>query len=430
MQYEVANSRALGSLSGFDTGSPTDIEMTSMAAGDLSPLSPRSTGLLNTSRGEKVYGTFCRTKSVVKRTLRRGKGSARTGSRGSLHSGYYSASTERLISKKDGEELGGPQSSTVSNRPPQISPLRPVSKFLPRLTISIPANDIRCSLIAEHHSVEDQSDDEGVGGEHDNLCVAPLRLHSLSPDSNISPGTSKANDDALPSPDERQTKRPMTKSMVKLRDRVKPDQKSKTSTTRSATGSLLVVPYPTPKLRHTALNSSCGPDMASLRSQFSASEPVSDAPRLDIPGMWTPDEPEMKDTVRVTPSLERGLFADVFQIYEANAVAAVAPVVRGVKPDVVDIQRPQMAETYGLPSRNDMDRALVPLGLSYHLPSGTTLRAAPETARSVLVSTTTPERSLTAGLKTGTSAVIPTLPFQILETLSSLLHMEMMNAEP
>lgn len=228
--------------------------------------------------------------------------------RHSLRSSYYSASTERLFSREDGEGTEQSKPFTTSNEPPQVSPLRPVSKLLPKLIISIPINETSSSTVAVHYSIEDGCDDRVEWGERDSLCVSPLHLQLLSealapqghPVSVETQLTNKADrgDDLLSIVTETyQPKRPVTKFVVQMRGAMEVDQEYKSSFTRSAAGSLLVIPSSTPKLRHTSLYFTRSFDMASLQSQLSASEPASNTPILAVPRTSTFDESKMHKTV-------------------------------------------------------------------------------------------------------------------------------------
>jgi hypothetical protein len=107
-QYEVASSRVLGRLGRLDTEkltSATSSAPSSATASATSPMSavfqwmrslPPSVG--SSLGGEKKHGAICRTKSVVTRTLRREKRRVASAP-GTLHPGFYSASTERLAAR-------------------------------------------------------------------------------------------------------------------------------------------------------------------------------------------------------------------------------------------------------------------------------------------------------------------------------------------
>ncbi|KAF2628530.1 hypothetical protein BU25DRAFT_410090 [Macroventuria anomochaeta] len=416
-QYEAASSRVLGSLGRLDTDVPSE---KSPKPGSPSPrlmifrtkalFSPRSSTVPKTPEGEKVHGTFCRMKSVVSKTLRRSEkgGIAEAGSRDSLGLGFYSASTRRLITKEDEEEAEETNISIISDEPHQIVPLRLVSKFLPTSTISISDNDIGSSIVVEQCSGGDKDEDDGEDSEHGSLHVVPLRLRSsnlalVSKDGNSAVETSfyyapsaKEDDDVFSSPNETcQIDRPVTSFMLELRDAMEQGHGTKTpSIISTITASPMVTPSPSPKLRHTALSSIPSLQPISLRSQYSASEPASSPPVLSVPKMWTLDKSQAKKTVRLAPSLEEGLCADDLEVYEENALASATLLVRGVEPDVVDIRRSQVVETSERQS----------LAVSNYQRPGNNA-----TAASKCISA--------ASSNSGSSTVVQTMPFQILETI-------------
>ena len=451
-QYEVASSRVLGSPGRLDTdvvaASPGS---TARNSSPLSPRSmfvrakalfdPRSSVVPNTPEGEKVHGTFCRTKNVVKESLRRRKrcGVAEAGSRDSLRSGFYSASNERLMDQEDEEKSA---TSLISDEPPQIAPLRPVSKFLPTLTISIPDNKITHSVVAEHYSGEDEGEDDGEDSEHGSLHVAPLRLHS----SNLTSGSEHdstaaetsfyyrpgAKDDnaVFSSSDETsQIDRLVTNFAVTLRDTMKPNRGFKSPTIAPTADLPLVTSSPSPKLRQTALCSTPELQSTSLRSHYTASEPATSPPVLSVPKMWLPNADE--HTLRVALSLEDGLHANDLEVYEEDALAAAAPIVRGVVPDVVDIRRSNMTDTSEQQSRavsnhqrpdDDLDDGQLSPSDKLHMSSSSMANLSTVTSATSTESLAAPpsgaaKRVAAACSSSGASVVVPTMPFQILETI-------------
>lgn len=344
--------------------------------------SPRSSSVLKTPEGEKVHSAFCRTKSVVKNSLRGSSkcGVAEARSRDSLRSGFYS---------KDSHELEIP---TISDEPPQIAPLRPVSKFLPDLTISIPDNEIGSSIVIEHNSIKDEeADDED--SRRDSLHVAPLRLRSSNMTSvskygdataetsfytagetsfYYTPATKEDDDNVFTtSAETSQTERPMTDFMAKLQDAMEPNRGYKTpsiASTTESTGSPVGTPSPSPKLRHTALQPKRDLESGSLRTQYSKTEPA--PPVLSVPKMWQLNHKESTRNLRVTPSLEKGLHAKGLKVFEENAIAEAAAIVH-VEPDVVDVRRSQAVETSEQQSRMvsnheqfDPDMEVAPLNVA------------------------------------------------------------------
>ncbi len=423
-QYEVARNQVLGSLDRLHAGVLTSSTDMSSPARNQTPILPLPTDDRSAPGDEKVYGAFCRTRSVVRRSLRRSK--VLPGH--SLRSEYCSTSLEQLISRRDGEDAEGLQ-SIISSGPYQIPPLRPASKLLPKLTISIPVNETSSSVVAVQHSVEDGCCDI-ERDERDSLCVSPLRLRSssvtLAPQNNKGvakvSSTIKTNksDNVFSLSDETyQTERPVTKFKVKLRDTIETGQRYKDSKTEPVADSS------TSRLRHTAVYYPHSIDMTSLRSQYSASEPASTTPTLDVPKTYTPDGYK---TVRVAPSLEAGLTAEGFRIYEVNAIAAAAPVVHGVKPDVVEVLGSQSVETCARQNLVVLDQQphVIDVGLqlgsdghSHCSPS----RFVPATPRVGLeapatVLTDVPKRLPTVALEYGTKVTIPTMPFEVLEMIA------------
>ena len=178
-QYQVATSQVLGSLSRPDANvSAARHEATFSLSSPISMidrknalLRPHVDGYQKMSKGEKVHGIICRTRSVLK-SLRRSKKCGFTAGkpRGSLCSGYLSASAERLISNEDEEGTGDSGASAISDHSPNIMPVRLVSKSMPRLAVSIPEKDPSTTFV-EHNSIEGRSEEKHADNFSESLCV-------------------------------------------------------------------------------------------------------------------------------------------------------------------------------------------------------------------------------------------------------------------
>lgn len=464
-QFEVASSRVLGRLGRVETESPalsskensssdTLLSPRSFALRAKSLFSPRASISPETLERRKEHGAYCRTKSVVKKTLRRDRRSvAGPASNGVLRSGFHSSSTEHLMVEED-ERL----SSSISDEPPQIAPLRPVSKFLPKLTISIPENiETGAIAVPRNMSLEDVEGAEDSGGEA--VHVAPLRprspkLPSASMRDVSAVETSfcynayaKADDDVFSSPSETShVDRPVSSFMIKLREAM--EQGGIKTPSIASTASRVENPSPLPKLRHTAVSPTGGIRIDSLRSQYSASEPEMQLPT------------EAEKILRLAPSLEEGLYADDLEVIEEHALAAAAPMVRGVDPEIVDIRRSQLDETFERQICNvssyDCDLAVSPLTLPYkhYRPSSVALGITSAEPISTATSTTSPTKAgcplsrasarvSTARSSSKVNVVVPTMPYTVLETivfsatygdreckkLATSLHMEVIRAD-
>lgn len=392
-QCEIATGQMLGSLARLDTnvspspGSPGSTSPTSSPLSPrsilarakelLTPRSPKTPKTLDAPQAEKFHGAFCRTKSVVK--------SLRWGSKEiALANESWDSLRSGLFSKEEVLE-----SSTISDEPPQIAPLRPVSKFLPNLTIFVPENDVAGNTVVEHNRAEDAEDpsiDFSGTNYHDGPVVAPLHPHSSSVSSmSLDEGataettfhtagetsfyytpTAKDNDDVFTTWHETShTQRVMINFMAKLQDTMDPDRGYKTpSIVSSEEGSLSYIPSPSPKLRHSPK----GKQLGSLRVQYSKAEPASPVLAESVPKMWRLNEKESTRNLRVAPSLEDSLHADDLEVFEENASAEAVAIVH-VELDVVYIQRSEALAQ--LESRNsdgsdedESDTDLIPAPLT------------------------------------------------------------------
>jgi hypothetical protein len=434
-QYEVATSRTLGSLARLETNVPLTPGSVSPTFHSLSPkslvgrakelLTPRLSKTPHTPYREKVHGAFCRTKSAVK-SLRQGSREVvnEKGSRDSLRSGYYSVSRERLFDGLDGESQGA-KTSIIADEAPQIAPLRPVSKFLPDLMIFVPENVISSEVVVEHNSIRagEEADDEQ--SSDDSVRVAPLRLRSptaisVSKDETTTAETSfytagetffyytptsKEEEDVFASSNETsETRRPMTNFMAKLQDAMDPDRGYKTpSIVSSEDGSPPDTPSPSPKIRHTALNSMPRMQPDSLRAQYSKAEPASPSLTEGIPKMWQFNRKESTRELRIAPSVEQGLHVDNLKVFEEDATAEAAPMVH-VEPYVINIRRSQALEK--LESR-ELDSPDGELSDSDLIPAPLALKPRPVRSKSPLRSP--------SGI--GPDYDVSTMPVEILHTI-------------
>ncbi|KAJ4366680.1 hypothetical protein N0V95_000007 [Ascochyta clinopodiicola] len=399
---------------------------------------------------EKKHGKFCQVKSVVKKSLRRGGRSVGGISSNALHSGSYSASTEHLIATKDDvddEEVAESVSSLASEEPPQIAPLR-LSKYLPKLTISIPTNGESETLVS---AKDDEDQNKDTESKDETFHIAPLRLRSsnlttASKENSSAAQTSfyytasaKADDDVFSEfPATSGMDRPMSSFMIKLHQAMEQTFHDKLKTTLVAPEvSRKTTPSPSSRLRHTTLSSDPGLQSGSLRSHYSASEPGSSPPVLKIPKMRRQNNNDAGRVLRLAPSLEEGLCADDLEVFEENAVAAAAPIVRGVDPSVVDVRHSKVSETCARPihavsdhQRLEDDLVVDPLVLpeATLFPPSSMIVAKPNTHRPAVTSGTSSEFSAASSsiVSKRTSAecssstvsdVVPTMPFQILKTI-------------
>jgi hypothetical protein len=314
-QYEVANGQVLGSLRHPDIGvSSCNLDP---EAQPLCPLSPKR--------------VLRRAKTVPRKSLYHndeGK-MIELGSPDSLRSEFYATAAVPILlvdeekSEIEDEELE--ESTTfVSDEPPQIPPLRRISKFKPKLRISIPENKITSSVLAERHKVKCETDDES-------LEATPPRLQDNGKaGETLSNHVADARDDdnVFSTPDSMShVDRPATQLETKVYVPTGAYGAYKTSSGLSLVSSSTATATP-PRLRHTALHSSPG---SSLRSRYSASEPPS----------------EMERSFHLTPSLEDELSADDLEVFEEDAEAVVAPLLCGIEPNIVDIRYPGIVEVLG-----------------------------------------------------------------------------------
>lgn len=399
-QYEVANSGVLGSLGRLETSITPNHSSISPTSNSMPPkslvgcakqlLSPRSSRNFTTSKApetpedEKAHGFFCRTKSVIT-SLRSGSkgGLLEKGSRDSLRSGYHSFLSEWPSDEFDeGTEFS--ETSIISDEPPQIAPLRPMSKFMPDLKIVVPENDVAGQFNIEHNSIEISEEADDQQSSDNSLSATRLRprssnvtsvlkyqgttaeTSSYTADETTSSYTSAAEEDGAvftSSNEMSHNQLPMTSFMVKLQDAVDPNRQYKALSIAPTTGHT-DSPLPTPKLRHTASNSTRGMQSGSLQAQFSRhTTPVSS----DIPKMWQLNRNESPRELRVAPSLENGLHADTLEVFEEDAMAEAAAIVH-IEPKVVDIGRPQTLERSDSPGRerhqSDRNMEIAPLNIA------------------------------------------------------------------
>lgn len=157
---------------------------------------------------------------------------------------------------------------------------------------------------------------------------------------------------------------------------------------------------------------------------------------LNIPKMRFSIKDEPEKTVHVTSSVEEGLCVEGLKVYEEDAVAAAAPIVLGVNPNIVDIRRSgfneiveQQARTFLNTQEHDDGLNIVGLGVSdanlfpsssmlatstAHVPEGT---SAASTMHSTSPSSATSDRISAEGSDSGANTVTPAIPFRVLETI-------------
>ncbi|KAJ4993234.1 hypothetical protein SVAN01_01209 [Stagonosporopsis vannaccii] len=357
MQYQVATSQVLGSLSRIDadilavrhdaTFSPVALRSMTDRAG--SSLSPCLGEILNTSEDEKVHGLFCRTKSVVKSLRRSKKGGCSAGNlHGSFHSRYLSASTEQPIPHEAEEGYKESQASTLFDDPPEISPVALVSKFVPKLLTSILEIEFSSSIDVDYHSSKGRSKDKDADSHLENLRSTSLHQRSSNL---VSRSQDKKDAGELPlcklneavdgffdSNETYQIHRPVSDFIVKRHVAMKSRNVYKPTFTAATEDPTLATPTSSPKLRHTAFQRITESHAVSRQSQFATSGSASSAPRFDLSKARSMDGAKTDKTVRGAPSVEEGLLAGSLKIYEEGALAAAAPIVRGVKPELVLIQ--------------------------------------------------------------------------------------------
>jgi hypothetical protein len=315
-QYEVASGQVLGSLGRPGTGvSPRSLEPEAQLS---CPLSSKR--------------VLRRAKTVLRKSLCHSeKGNiTELGSPDSLRSGFYAAAAIPILllheaeSEEEDEELEESEESTtfISDEAPQIPPLQRISKFKPILKISIPKNKIPSSVFAEHHSIESETDDE-------TLEIVPPRLQNNNKAGETffdHVADARGDNDVFSTSDGMShIDRLVTRLETKVYIPTGAYRAYKTSSGPSSMNSSTATP---PRLRHTALHSS---PSQSIRSRYLASEPPS----------------VMERTIRCTPSLEDVLSVDDLEVFEEDAVAVAAPLLCGVKPNIVDIQVPGIVEGPG-----------------------------------------------------------------------------------
>ncbi|KZM24189.1 uncharacterized protein EKO05_0007753 [Ascochyta rabiei] len=455
-QYEVASSRVLGAMGHLDMDVPVESPGASSAASPASSLFPLESAwcplssTIPTAKEEKKHGKFCQTRSGVKKSLRRDGRSIAGISADALRSGFCSTSTEHLIATKDGEgeeKVTESVCSMASDEPPRIMPLR-LSRFLPKLTISIPNNGENETRFDARYDI---GQNEDTASEDETYHVAPLRLRS----SNLTAATkgnssaaetsfyyavsAKADDHVFSNlPATSRMDRPMSGSLIKLHKAMEQTSNDSIKTPSVAsTASQRITHSPSLRLRHTALSSTPGLQSDSLRSHYSASEPEPNLLVLKAPKMPLQDDGGAGKALRLAPSLEEGLCADDLEVFEENAVAAAAPIVRGVDPNVVDIRHSKVSETYAEPAhtvsihqrfedRLAVDTLVLPDAALF--PSLSMLVAKPNKNLPAVTSGTSSEcmaaspsvafkRISTACSSSTASVIIPTMPFQVLETI-------------
>ncbi|KAF3046972.1 hypothetical protein E8E12_009718 [Didymella heteroderae] len=380
-QHEVATGRMLGSLTRLET---SICSISGSMSPKSNPLSPKS--LVGRAK-ELLIARTPKTPKTPKTPQTPDTPRAEApwvavekGSWDSLRSGFYS--------KKQVFEF-----SAISDEPPQIAPLRPVSKFLPDLTIFVPGNDVASEFVVEHSSIEngDEAFNEFSETSYNGSSVfAPLRLCSSIVDSvSRREGTTaettfytagetsfyytltaEEDDNVFTSSYEAfHTQRPMTKFMAKLQDAMDSNCGYKIpSVVSSEVGSALYTPSPSPKLRHTALNYTRGVRPGSLRTQYSKAEPEFPVLTEGVPKTWQLNEKGSTRKLRVAPSLEDGLHADNLEAFQENATVEAAAIVH-VEPDVVNIRRSEAlaqleSRDLDVSDQEESDSDLVPAPLA------------------------------------------------------------------
>ncbi|KAF9692775.1 hypothetical protein EKO04_009117 [Ascochyta lentis] len=393
--------------------------------------SPRSSTFPTAEEAEKEHGEPRETKNTVNRTLRRDRRRIVGTPSDVSHSGFCSASTDHQIKTEDSEDENEVAESTnfgTSDMPPQVAPLHPASKLLPKLAISIPTNgEIENSIAV----ALDTNEDEDAESETETSHVAPLRLRSSKLTSSSRNGSSttetsfhytasaKADDDVFS--DSQATSRidlPVSSFIAKLQEAMEQTSEEGIRTRSvTSTASRMLTPSPSPMLRHTALSLNASLQSDSLRSQYSASEPAASTSVLNTSKMQLQHNDEADKTLRVAPSLEEGLCADDLKVFEEDVLAAATPILRNIDPDLVDVRHSKVGETCERPTHaisDDQclgnDLAVGPLVLPD--PPG---QLSPEFSIAPLHVAS--ERLSAACSSSTVSAVIPTLPFQILETV-------------
>lgn len=393
-QYGVASSRVLGNLARLDTDLPTVSSVSSASNPTPNPpssvvsrtktlFSPRSSVSPSVDGGEKKHGTFCRTRSMLKKAFDCEKHGQPITPTDVFRLGVYPAPTASEVEQENKEKAEDPGMSIVSEEPFYIAPLRWVPKVSSMGTMSNTVNDGAAkSGVAEYSSYKD----EGEDNEDESLYVAPLRLRS---------------------------------SFV-------------TSTS-------------SPRLRRTGLSHTPGVYCSSLRTRYLTPEAESKPPVLNasqaeerVKAMSSRSEDRAEKALRITPSLEQGLGADNFEVYDENALATAAPIIRGISPDVVHIWHSQIdhetqhEDCLGLDRQQldqDVNTGLLLLPNEIYLASSgrlvtvstVPLTLPPEPATSTAsarVPSVKSKRVSVALSSSDVSVVTPTMPFEVLETIA------------
>lgn len=419
-QHQVATSQVLGSLSRPDANiSAARHEATFNPSSPISIfdrtnalLSSHADGYQKISEGEKVHGIICRTKSALKSLRRSKKGSFMAGNpRGSLRSGCLSASAECLISNEDEDGTDDSGASDISDHQPIIMPAWPVSKSMPKLTVSMPEKDPSTTFV-EHNSFDGRSEQKHADSFSESLSITTP--HRRSPNlSSVPEDNSKAdkiqfykankdNDVFLDSDVASRFHQPVLYYKANLPEAMEPSHGYKPRSTAPAEGSPLATPSSSLKLRHTALQRT--PARTMNRST-------------------------MDKTVRLAKSLEKELYADDLAVYEENAVATTAPFVRGVKPEIVKIRdslvggtsaRQDIAVLGGPSPFNDLDSQSLLSNSTYRV-RGATVPATPQAglpaATAIVLPAPVPKLVQAACSEPEAIALVPTIPSEVLKII-------------
>ncbi|KAF3009883.1 hypothetical protein E8E13_010770 [Curvularia kusanoi] len=349
-QHEVASAQVLGSIRRLETGVPAqyvDPEPQTTNPSSSKRMINRVKALFRSRSGavtsdqEKVHGVYCQAKTALKR-LRRSKeeSTAEIDPQTSLLPGFYVATAAPImpeayhVNSKNSVDTEISMESSILDQPPRTPPLRPTTKFMPKLGISIPENEVAGSIIVEGPNFPRENGDT-------NLHVALLCLQDMS---NVGETSfywavgAEEDGDVFSNPyGLSQIKRPVTQFDAKLRASTGPKD------VYISLPSLLLTDSPTTticstRLRHTALHSSPGLHSTPLRSQYSVSEPPSSPPVFETPKVYMFKGHEMEQNIQFSPSLENGTSAVDLEVFEENATAAAAPLLRNVEPQLVDIR--------------------------------------------------------------------------------------------
>lgn len=188
-QHEVASAQVLGSIRRLETDFPaqyvdpepqtTNPSSSKRIINGVKALFRSRSGAV-TSDQEKVHGVYCRAETALK-SLHRSKeeSPAEIDSQTSPLLGCYVATAAPIMPEaynnhsKDSVDTEKAMESSILDQPPQIPPLRPTTKFMPKLSISIPENEVAGSIIVEGPNVPSESGDT-------NLHVALLCLQDIT----------------------------------------------------------------------------------------------------------------------------------------------------------------------------------------------------------------------------------------------------------